>query len=177
MPSSATKQRLQDNGDTAQVELSSIELTDSAAATCLRGLVLASQVQPVFSLAHQNAVAKLRVLCAELVAKKPTLETAEKPTGASHEFHDRPEQMLRAAGCAYAKAIANAQIAKAQAEMMARVLSEQQAIAEKRGRVVAEDRVEVPAAVAQPLRLVARRAADVILFRKRKRSLSYSPVH
>jgi hypothetical protein len=118
------------------------------------------------SLTHQRAVDKLRLLCDDLITKKSILEPAEKPAGKAHEFRDRAEEMLRAAGSAYAKAIA-----KAQAEMMVRVLAEQQAIAEKRGRIVAEDRAEVPDARvrAQPLRLVARRAADVILFRQRQR--------
>ena len=177
MPSSAINQRLQDNGDTAEPELPCIELTDSTATACLSGLALASHFQPVFSPMHQRAVGKLRALCADLITKKPILEAAEMPAGEVRDFRERAQQMLRAAGCAYAKAIAKAQIAKAQAEMMARVLAEQQAIAEKRGRIVAEDRAEVPEARvrAQPLRLVARRAADVILFRKRQRPLSDFP--
>ncbi len=172
MPSSANKQRLQDDCDTAEATLSCVNLTDRTAAACFRGLALASHSQAVLSLTHQRAVDKLRLLCDDLITKKSILEPAEKPTGKAHEFRDRAEEMLRAAGSAYAKAIA-----KAQTEMMVRVLAEQQAIAEKRGRIVAEDRAEVPDARvrAQPLRLVARRAADVILFRKRQRPLSDFP--
>lgn len=177
MPSSANKQRLQDDCDTAEATLSCVNLTDRTAAAYFRGLALASHSQAVLSLTHQRAVDKLRLLCDDLITKKSILEPAEKPTGKAHEFRDRAEEMLRAAGCAYAKAIAKAKIAKAQAEMIARVLAEQQAIAEKRGRIVAEDRVEVAdtRVRAQPLRLVARRAADVILFRKRQRPLSDFP--
>ncbi len=110
---------------------------------------------------------ELRVLCADLTVEGLIREAADRPPGEAHELRDRAEQMLRPAGCAYAQAIAKAQIAKAQAEMMARIQAEQQTIAEQRASAATEDHAKVPAAVARPLRLVARRVVDAILFWKR----------
>ncbi len=56
MPSNAVKQRLQPAADTADTALAWLKLNDSPAATCFRGLALASHFQPIFSMAHQRAV-------------------------------------------------------------------------------------------------------------------------
>ena len=56
MPSSAIKQRLQKDGDTAEAALSCVKLTQTTPAACFRGLALASHFQPIYSLVHQRAV-------------------------------------------------------------------------------------------------------------------------
>jgi hypothetical protein len=166
----AIRHRIQDD-DTAETALPCIDLTDSTAAACLRDVSVAGYARPVVDHIHQRAVQKLRGLCDELITKTELCEAIELPRRDAREFRDQAEAILRAAGCAYAKAIAKAKIAKAQAEMMARVVAEQQAVAEKRAADRLDDGGQTAAAAeggrARPLHGVARRAADVILFRKR----------
>src|SRR5262245_40580654 len=171
----AIQHRTQNYDTTDDASLSCINLTDSAAAACFRGFAVAGWARPVSDRAHLHAVQKLRGACDELIAKKETFEVIALSAVDVTEIRDQAEEILRAAGCAYARAIAKAQIAKSQvakahAEMTARILAEQEAVAERRGSAAIDHCAGVvPAAITvlRPLRRAARRAADVILFRKR----------